>query len=214
MMSLICSIHIFLQNPSPTHLHPIHSLILALRWCPVLPRNQLKLLKRSPRGPRKQLKTKSWNSPQTMEHKTMTRNAVIASSPTPSWSPDSHLIPFGNPDSSPAISNLFYGKVLEETEVYMWNQYFKNLLLLNILNNICLPLMCVKGTYEIQNCEGSRIKSASATSRTPVCVQDHVLAERKRCEKLSEHFIALSAVIPNLKEVQVLKAWKLLGVYD
>ncbi|PKI31771.1 hypothetical protein CRG98_047838 [Punica granatum] len=38
-------------------------------------------------------------------------------------------------------------------------------------------------------------------SRTPLHAQDHVIAERKRREKLSQRFIALSAVVPSLKKV-------------
>lgn len=74
--------------------------------------------------------------------------------------------------------------------------------------------MCFKGTYEIQDCEGPKAKNACATSRKPVHAQEHVLAERKRREKISERLIALSAVIPNLKKVQAVRTWKLFGVYD
>lgn len=38
-------------------------------------------------------------------------------------------------------------------------------------------------------------------ARTPLRTQDHVLAERKRREKLSQSFISLSALIPGLKKV-------------
>lgn len=38
-------------------------------------------------------------------------------------------------------------------------------------------------------------------NRTPLQAQDHVLAERKRRERLSERFVALSAMIPGLKKV-------------
>ncbi|KAL3525549.1 hypothetical protein ACH5RR_013921 [Cinchona calisaya] len=36
--------------------------------------------------------------------------------------------------------------------------------------------------------------------RTPLQAQDHVLSERKRREKLSQHFISLSAIVPDLKK--------------
>ncbi|PWA45657.1 Myc-type, basic helix-loop-helix (bHLH) domain-containing protein [Artemisia annua] len=38
-------------------------------------------------------------------------------------------------------------------------------------------------------------------ARTPVQVQDHVLAERKRREKLNRQFISMSALLPNLKKM-------------
>ncbi|KAG5623747.1 hypothetical protein H5410_008965 [Solanum commersonii] len=38
-------------------------------------------------------------------------------------------------------------------------------------------------------------------NRTSVQAQDHVLAERKRRERLTQHFIALSTLIPNLKKL-------------
>ncbi|KAI3768218.1 hypothetical protein L2E82_18715 [Cichorium intybus] len=37
-------------------------------------------------------------------------------------------------------------------------------------------------------------------ARNPVQAQDHVLAERKRREKLNQQFISLSALLPNLKK--------------
>ncbi|XP_048129195.1 transcription factor bHLH18-like [Rhodamnia argentea] len=113
--------------------------------------------------PRKQLKTESCSSPYATAHKTMTCSAAMLSSPSPS--PDSHVISFGDHDLSPAMSDRFYG------------------------------------TYDTQDCEGPKMRSAGAMSRKPVHAQEHVLAERKRREKISERFIALSAIIPNLKKM-------------
>lgn len=45
------------------------------------------------------------------------------------------------------------------------------------------------------------IKRAYPVSRTPSSAQDHILAERKRREKLSQRFIALSAIVPGLKKM-------------
>jgi hypothetical protein len=50
------------------------------------------------------------------------------------------------------------------------------------------------------NNDGQQTKKRVATSRTPLHALDHVIAERKRREKLSQRFIALSAVIPGLKK--------------
>ncbi|XAR51428.1 hypothetical protein NMG60_11006051 [Bertholletia excelsa] len=44
-------------------------------------------------------------------------------------------------------------------------------------------------------------KRSNATTRTPLEVQDRVMAERKRREKLSQRFIALSAIVPGLKKM-------------
>ncbi|KAJ6420260.1 hypothetical protein OIU84_030218 [Salix udensis] len=38
-------------------------------------------------------------------------------------------------------------------------------------------------------------------TRTALRVQDHIMAERKRREKLSQQFIALSAIVPGLKKM-------------
>ncbi|GAY38860.1 hypothetical protein CUMW_039940 [Citrus unshiu] len=38
-------------------------------------------------------------------------------------------------------------------------------------------------------------------TRTPALAQDHIMAERKRREKLSQRFIALSAILPGLKKM-------------
>ncbi|KAJ4902801.1 Transcription factor bHLH19 [Raphanus sativus] len=47
---------------------------------------------------------------------------------------------------------------------------------------------------------GSKRKAFSSTTRSPVLAKEHVIAERKRREKLSEKFIALSALLPGLKK--------------
>ncbi|KAH9618782.1 hypothetical protein KSS87_001849 [Heliosperma pusillum] len=41
----------------------------------------------------------------------------------------------------------------------------------------------------------------SKVGSTSLCSQEHVLAERKRREKMTERFVALSALIPGLKKV-------------
>ncbi|XWS41706.1 hypothetical protein CRYUN_Cryun17cG0105800 [Craigia yunnanensis] len=103
--------------------------------------------------PMKQLKTNSWNS-------CITENIP----PKASSSSSSHIISFDNSNSSPAISQQYYG------------------------------LDCdVKPKNEVS-------KRADSLTRTPLHAQDHVIAERKRREKLSQRFISLSALIPGLKK--------------
>ncbi|XP_010531586.1 PREDICTED: transcription factor bHLH19 [Tarenaya hassleriana] len=48
--------------------------------------------------------------------------------------------------------------------------------------------------------QGTKRKGCTPGARSPVLAKEHVLAERKRREKLSERFIALSALIPGLKK--------------
>ncbi|KAM0025307.1 putative transcription factor bHLH family [Helianthus debilis subsp. tardiflorus] len=48
---------------------------------------------------------------------------------------------------------------------------------------------------------GASITSTKSTSRRVGPYQDHILAERKRRETLSQRFIALSALLPNLKKM-------------
>ncbi|CAN7017678.1 unnamed protein product [Brassica oleracea var. botrytis] len=47
---------------------------------------------------------------------------------------------------------------------------------------------------------GSKRKACSSSTRSPTLAKEHVIAERKRREKLSEKFIALSALLPGLKK--------------
>ncbi|KAF5798765.1 putative transcription factor bHLH family [Helianthus annuus] len=44
------------------------------------------------------------------------------------------------------------------------------------------------------------MKRTRSTIRNPIKVQDHVLAERKRREKLAQRFVSLSSVLPDLKK--------------
>lgn len=46
-------------------------------------------------------------------------------------------------------------------------------------------------------------KRAQPLSRSQSNAQDHILAERKRREKLTERFVALSALVPGLKKVHI-----------
>ncbi|XP_020229616.1 transcription factor bHLH19 [Cajanus cajan] len=46
-----------------------------------------------------------------------------------------------------------------------------------------------------------KLMAATTTTRNPIQAQDHVIAERKRREKLSQRFIALSAIVPGLKKM-------------
>ncbi|KAL4019998.1 hypothetical protein IC575_018762 [Cucumis melo] len=45
------------------------------------------------------------------------------------------------------------------------------------------------------------VAAMNSNNRSPLVAQEHVLAERKRREKLSQRFVALSALIPDLKKM-------------
>lgn len=57
-----------------------------------------------------------------------------------------------------------------------------------------------KQNYAFRACQGSSNKISTNTARLSQ-TQDHIMAERKRREKLSQRFIALSAIIPGLKKM-------------
>lgn len=54
-------------------------------------------------------------------------------------------------------------------------------------------------------------KRPYSMTRTPSHAQDHIMAERKRREKLSQRFIALSGIVPGLKKVLYIYTRKFLG---
>lgn len=59
------------------------------------------------------------------------------------------------------------------------------------------------GSSQNQNFEA---KPTQETNRPPIpLVRDHIMAERKRREKLSQSFIALSALVPGLKKVHYIQ---------
>ncbi|KAF6157915.1 hypothetical protein GIB67_015231 [Kingdonia uniflora] len=53
-------------------------------------------------------------------------------------------------------------------------------------------------SYSSKAIQGNKRVTAAPKS---LCTQDHILAERKRREKLNQRFIALSAIIPELKKM-------------
>ncbi|KAK9284797.1 hypothetical protein L1049_023974 [Liquidambar formosana] len=133
--------------------------------------------------PPKQLKMDRWNSC-TAVH--MTPKAASSSS--------SQLISFEN--NSPGIgSQKLYGnldctmKPKDKTVTQ---------------GNMNLPSLISQGSYENQNYHSPNSGQGTQRTtftRTPLHAQDHVLAERKRREKLTQRFVALSALLPGLKKM-------------
>lgn len=116
--------------------------------------------------------------------------------PRASSSASSHLISFDNSNSSA------YGCLDCTTTVKPKNEVQGSGANLN-----SIPTLISQGnSYDPQTCSPNRaygqgIKRAATVTRSPLHAQDHVLAERKRREKLSQRFIALSALVPGLKKV-------------
>ncbi|XP_012472591.1 transcription factor bHLH18 [Gossypium raimondii] len=131
--------------------------------------------------PIKQLKTgTSWNS------STITNINHVPVPKKPS-SPTSHILSFEKPAASlPANSKQLYGidnivKPKDETVCSGNNMnYF--------------------GQFQSTNYTAKNSRSYSMT-RSPSHAQDHIMAERKRREKLNQRFIALSAIVPGLKKM-------------
>ncbi|KAK3026769.1 hypothetical protein RJ639_040308 [Escallonia herrerae] len=113
--------------------------------------------------------------------------------PKPSTSSSSsNIITFGNSETQPDSSNEFYGRsgnVTKDggknfTSSFSQGRY-------DYHENPCHALKFDEGTERVCN----------ITTRTLSQAQDHVLAERKRRERLTERFIALSALLPGLKKM-------------
>ncbi|KAF5463190.1 hypothetical protein F2P56_019126 [Juglans regia] len=133
-------------------------------------------------SPAKQLKTSSWNSCTTDR---MTSMAASSSS--------SKLISFENSNSAPATSQKFL-----DCTVKPKNEAGSD------LRNMNFPTMISESSLEIQNGSSKHEqdpKRVGTVTRTPLHARDHVMAERKRREKLSQRFIALSAIVPGLKKM-------------
>ena len=134
--------------------------------------------------PTKQPKTSSsWNSSTTTEH--------VPQKPS---SPTSQILSFKKSTSLPANSQQFYNidnfvKPKDETISS---------------GNINFSPVITNGPFENTNYApkiNQGIMRTYTMTRSPSHAQDHILAERKRREKLSQRFIALSAIVPGLKKV-------------
>ena len=134
--------------------------------------------------PTKQLKTSSsWNSCTTTEH--------VPQKPS---SPTSQILSFEKSTSLHANSQQFYNidnasKPKDET-VSSGNMNFSPLITNGPYENTIYAPKINQGT-----------KRTYSMTRSPSHAQDHIMAERKRREKLSQRFIALSAIVPGLKKV-------------
>ncbi|KAM7520340.1 hypothetical protein LguiB_019302 [Lonicera macranthoides] len=128
-------------------------------------------------SPTKKMKTDSnWNNlPSTTRHISL-KNSFSSSS-------SSHLISFTN-SHHPPCGNL--DSIVEpKNEVVMFNDDHTT----------------ISPTYAPQGGQGIK-RGTGPLTRSPSHALDHVLAERKRRERLAERIIALSAIIPGLKKAK------------
>ncbi|XP_010271548.1 PREDICTED: transcription factor bHLH18-like [Nelumbo nucifera] len=126
--------------------------------------------------PAKQIKTNSWNS-------CTTEN--ISSTPEASSSPN--ILSFGNPNLPINQAQQLYGNLMGNMDEAVSSA------------NMIFPSY-VTQNYVFKPGHGTK-RMNSATTKPPSHTQDHIIAERKRREKLSQRFIALSAIVPGLKKM-------------
>ncbi|RWR84889.1 transcription factor bHLH18-like protein [Cinnamomum micranthum f. kanehirae] len=136
--------------------------------------------------PMKQHRTNSWNSC-TTEHVS-----------TPDASPP-NLLSFGN-QNSPTNQQQFYSNLIAGAAAKP-----KDESLSPRTSNIPTDILISQSSFfkprlRVQGWSGAK-RVNMGTARPPSHTQDHIIAERKRREKLSQRFIALSAIVPGLKKV-------------
>lgn len=139
--------------------------------------------------PSKLHETNSWNSSMiTTDHQ----------SPRPSTTPQ--ILSFESSSvSAPANSQQFF-MTLDSTTVKPKDEAAspRNMHFQPLISKVA-PFG--NQNHEIKTRQGTTNKRPYSMTRTPAHAQDHILAERKRREKLSQRFIALSAIVPGLKKV-------------
>ncbi|KAK9134169.1 hypothetical protein Syun_013499 [Stephania yunnanensis] len=127
--------------------------------------------------PSKLVKTNSWNSLSSSVHDISNINA--------SDSPNNNILSFGSSSDSLLANISHHNKQQQQYDESMMSEVVKA----NYVNHHSYA--CNKGSRpSIAN-----IRPPHHSSR------DHIMAERKRREKLSQRFIALSAILPNLKKM-------------
>ncbi|KAF9610370.1 hypothetical protein IFM89_022040 [Coptis chinensis] len=134
--------------------------------------------------PKKQLKSDSWDSCTTER----------ISTPEASSSPN--MLSFGN-SNSPETHHQSYGSSVGAAKP-------KNEVVSPQSKSFSSDISISQGTHVNQNYaqkyQGNK-RASTPTTKPPSYTQDHILAERRRREKLSQRFIALSAIVPGLKKM-------------
>ncbi|KAK7252740.1 hypothetical protein RIF29_36912 [Crotalaria pallida] len=146
--------------------------------------------------PTKQLKTTSnWNSSNNYIIEHFSPDLSSSSSPTNT----SHIFSFDDYSNSNTNSDTnmaqFYSTLNPKPKVFASVSLPQQ-------GNANLMAQTNKGSSsENQNFETNSPKGQGTKSRSSSHTQDHIIAERKRREKLSQSLIALAALIPGLKKV-------------
>ncbi|CAN0917632.1 Transcription factor bHLH25 [Linum grandiflorum] len=129
---------------------------------------------------KQQRKTNSWSSSVTTDHQ---QQIDFSSNPHP------QMLSFDN-----SKNGLELGvKPKEEADHMLFHSTTNSLMMSNLNND--------PSENTIYAPMGMKTKPFSTLSRTPSHAQDHIMAERKRREKLSQRFIALSSIVPGLKKM-------------
>ncbi|KAL2348273.1 hypothetical protein Fmac_002273 [Flemingia macrophylla] len=104
--------------------------------------------------------------------------------------PSSKLISFGHFNAPSLASEQFHNQ----------NSYVKPKI---ESQNMDFAAFVSRGSYEDKSflSYDNPTNQTVLTTRNPIQAQEHVIAERKRREKLSQRFIALSAILPGLKKM-------------
>lgn len=144
------------------------------------------------------------NPPKQLKTATGKFSPTESKTPEASSSSSSRLISFGNSDMKPIPDDTltFYGNLNR-------NRNPKDKAASN--GNVKLEYFIPQDSYQNEYHSvtyGQGTKRLSST-RNPVQNQEHVIAERRRREKLNQQFIALSAIIPGLKKVHIYERVKI-----
>ncbi|KAJ6288257.1 hypothetical protein OIU76_024283 [Salix suchowensis] len=136
--------------------------------------------------PGKQQKTNCWNS----------SIATLHQSPKPP-SPISESFSFNTPAPPPTTSSQQFHRNLDR--LIKQNDEAASPINMHFQTSISKAACERSESYAPEAKQG--IKRPYAMTRSALRVQDHIMAERKRREKLSQQFIALSAIVPGLKKM-------------
>jgi hypothetical protein len=131
----------------------------------------------SPNNNRKRFHSESTQNSSIPIHSSPDQSVASATPPTKLLKASSKIISFDHSDTSSA--RPFYDMDAKVKKPKAEMEYGENMNFASLIS---------QGENKVVN-------------RNPIQARDHVMAERKRREKLSQRFIALSSILPGLKKV-------------